>query len=77
MRALILCLLLAGCASAPVIQPVTICLPMRDYSTDDQKALGAAVAQLEATNPIVSALLDYEAMRAADRACVLSDHKGS
>lgn len=77
MRAVLLCLLLAGCASAPVIsaRPApevvvkTVCPPIRSYSPDQQKALGAAVAALPADSPLVGAMADYGAIRAAVRAC--------
>lgn len=65
-------LLVAGCITQPTPQPTiaVACIPLRDYSPDDQKVLATAVSQLPATSPLVSAMEDYGSMRAADRACL-------
>ena len=79
MRIALLCLLLAGCATTqapPIISPApaaqvvvkTVCLPLKAYAPDQELALGRALAALTADNPLVQAMADYGAMRAADRA---------
>lgn len=79
MRAAVLCLPLAGCATAapPVISAApaaqvvvrAVCPPLRSYSPAQEKALGAAVAALPADSPLVAAIADYGSLRAAVRAC--------
>lgn len=75
-RAALICVLLAGCASEPAVPPVpkpvaaVTCLPLATYSPAQETALGGALAALDPANPIVSAMGDYGAMRAADRACL-------
>ena len=72
--AIALCGLLAACEThAPSVPTVTVtCLPMANYTADFETQLAAATAALGPTNPIVSVLADYGAMRAADRACIAS-----
>lgn len=77
--ALLACLFLTGCATAaPAVissQPATVtvvkvsCPPLKDYSAAQEKALGAAVAELMAGSPLIQAMTDYAALRAAIRAC--------
>lgn len=63
-------LALAACAHAPAVQ--TICLPLKPYTAAEQLALAGALASLPETSPLVGAMADYGAMRAADRACLAS-----
>lgn len=79
----ILCLtaiteILTGCAAtmpviaeSPASQVVvkTVCPPIPTYTRAQEQALGAAVAALPVTSPLVSAMADYGAVRAAIRAC--------
>lgn len=79
---LIACLFLTGCATAaPAVissQPATVtvvkvaCIPMKDYSAAEEKALGAAVAELMAGSLLIQAMTDYAALRAEIRACAAS-----
>jgi hypothetical protein len=61
---------LAGCATQPAVQ--ASCLPLAPYSAEFQAALAdqLAAAGFGDGDPIVIALRDYGAMRAADRACL-------
>ena len=63
------CLILGGCLTRPVDVQVH-CLPMKDYSAAEQEALAAALAPLPADSVIVQFVIDYGAMRAANRACI-------
>lgn len=68
------CLLLSGCATAPVpqlIPPATtvVCLPVKTYSPDEQRAISTALASLPANSPLIGVIADYEGMRDAARAC--------
>ena len=70
MRAILLCLLLAGCASGPQIAvQAPTCPSMRTYSAAEQSALADAVAALAAGSPLIWAVEDYAALRASVRAC--------
>lgn len=68
--------MLTSCASlAPASPPVAVkqvCLPLKTYSTADQKAASAALAALDPANPLVAFMEDYSALRSADRACLAS-----
>jgi len=55
--------------AAPEVVVKVVCPPLKTYSAEQQKALGAAVAALPADSPLVSAIVDYAALRAAVRAC--------
>ena len=77
-RILLMSLILCGCAtsyerasSAPSQQPIikVQCPPIKTYSPDFEKSLSAAVADLSANNPIITAMADYGALRSAIRAC--------
>lgn len=61
-----LALLAWGCAT-PAIR--SQCLPMKDYSAAQQQALAAALAAVAPDSPLVGAMADYGALRAANRAC--------
>lgn len=71
---LLLFLTLSACATsrAPsdTPQPPPTCLPLHTYTPAEEAALGAAVADLPFGSPLVSAMVDYGAMRAGDRACL-------
>lgn len=69
MRALALaaCALLGACASIPT--PKAVCLPLKPYTAQEQARLAAAIATLEPGSDIIGAILDYQRMRDADRAC--------
>lgn len=60
-------LLFGGCATHPAAVPA--CPPVKAYSAAQEKALGAAVAALPPDSPLVGAMADYGAERAALRAC--------
>lgn len=59
---------LQACAASPV-QISTQCPPLATYTPAQQQALAAAVQALPDGSPLVSAMLDYGQLRAADRAC--------
>ena len=66
---------MTGCSTPAPFVTVT-CLPMRDYTADQEKALAEAVASLPPASPLVGFVADYGAIRAADRAC-LASHPGT
>jgi hypothetical protein len=75
MRAAILaCLLLCGCATQQAPKPVavttTVCVPLKTWTPAQEAAMADALQALEPANPLVGAMTDYGAMRAADRACL-------
>ena len=67
-----------GCAMTGPAKPlpaaaVTVsCPPLKSYSAADQKALAAALTALAPDSPLVGAMADYGALRAAVRACKAS-----
>ncbi len=62
-------LLVASCAGPPPPSSVLACPPLHSYSPAEQLALAQALRGLPASSPLVSAMLDYQALRDADRAC--------
>lgn len=62
-------LALTGCATVdrPVI---TACLPMVEYSTDEQSRAASELDALPHGSVIGRFVVDYGAMRAANRACL-------
>lgn len=56
-------LLLAGCATR------SGCLPMREYTKEEQLAIAAAIQPLDPDFILVKVTQDYSALRAANRAC--------
>jgi hypothetical protein len=64
MRWLILAVVLSSCATQPKPSP---CLPMRAYTIAEQNALALAIGSIPGDNPVVGALTDYAALRAANR----------
>lgn len=70
---------LASCAqtmsaplpSKPIPAPVyvAVCVPMRDYTADEQLKLAAAVEALKQGDPLIAAMADYGQLRAEVRAC--------
>lgn len=66
--------LLTACATkAPAPPVVTVeCLPLTNYTAAQQKALAAALDPLPGDSPIIAAMADLGALRAADRACMAS-----
>lgn len=57
----------------PQVQTVR-CLPMATYTQTYETALAAATASLPSLSPLVQAMIDYAALRAADRACLTQTH---
>ena len=64
----LLCASLAACATTPAVK--VVCLPLKSYSPQEQAALGAELAGLPAGSMLARAMIDYEALRDADRACL-------
>lgn len=66
--------MVAGCAiqntPKPVAVTTTICIPLVAYTPAQEAAMADALQVLDPTNPLVQAMADYGAMRAADRACL-------
>ena len=63
---------LAGCSTPATVDLKTICLPLKQYSREQQQGFAAEDARLkvEGTYPLtVLRIEDYLAMRDADRAC--------
>lgn len=58
----------SGGSAAQVVVKI-VCPPIPTYTPTQERALGAAVAALPATSPLVGAMADYGAVRAAVRAC--------
>ena len=65
-------LLLSGCATTnpPVVAVKTMCLPLKAYTPEEQKAAAQALAALPPDSPILGMIEDYKAMRDSDRACL-------
>lgn len=61
-------------ACAHVAEPVATCLPLRAYTPQQQQQLATALGGLPGGSIILDAMVDYSAMRDADRAC-LATHK--
>jgi len=58
---------LSSCAHSLAV--TSLCIPMKDYSPQEQQKLADAVEALPASSPLVQAMADYGQMRAANRAC--------
>lgn len=68
--ALIACLCLAGCATAPPPLDVQVkCPPLRTWSQAEQAALADAMAKIPSDSPVWSMELDWQQSRDAIRAC--------
>lgn len=64
---------LAGCQHLAATQ--VQCLPLKAYSPADQLAIGAALSAVPDDAPLAQAMIDYEHMRDADRACLAAAPK--
>lgn len=68
--------IIGGCTTTPkpiAAPPVAVaCIPVAEYTPEQEKALAAALEALPATNPLVGAMIDYGRLRAAARACALT-----
>lgn len=53
----------------PLPQTTVVCPPLKAYGLDQEKALAQALAAVPAGSPLVGAMADYGALRAAVRAC--------
>lgn len=63
-----LILVLVSCTTAPAdIQAQ--CLPLKTWTPAQQLTLKSAFNQLDSESPLREAMMDYESMRDADRAC--------
>lgn len=73
MRPLMLLLLvtifLGACETAPFETP-RACVPLREYTLEQQGALADAVDALPESSPLIPAMLDYSRMRDQARACL-------
>ena len=65
---LTLCLALAACGTTGAVH--SQCLPLKAYSSAEQKALAVELRALAAGSTLAEIVRDYEAMRDADRACL-------
>ena len=66
------CVLLAGCPSVAPVDIQASCLPIKTYTQAELNAFADQLAAADATKKypaLVTFLGDYEAMRAADKAC--------
>lgn len=66
-------ILLSGCAGtlpAPSVAVQQACLPMATYTAAQEQAVGAELAAFKPADPILLFIIDYGAMRAANRACL-------
>lgn len=69
--------MLIGCATRPAQLPppapvsAPVCLPLKAYTPDQQKALAAQLKTIPADSPLAQAIVDYERMRDSDRAVCL------
>lgn len=61
-----------GCASVPAVAVKTFCLPLKPYTASDQNAAAAELSAWPNHPTITRFILDYEAMRDADRACMVA-----
>jgi hypothetical protein len=70
--AILALLVLSGCAAInpPVVAVKTMCLPLKAYTPEEQKAAAQAISALPPDSPIVGMVEDYKAMRDSDRACL-------
>lgn len=61
---------LTGCAhDEPASRLQSLCLPMKVYSTEAQKSAASELAALPDSSVLAQMMVDYGAMRAANRAC--------
>lgn len=61
---------LSGCTSTPTVDIQAHCLPLVPYSPAQQSQLAAELHEVTPGHPMLAqAMLDYEALRDADRAC--------
>jgi hypothetical protein len=67
--------MLGGCVTVQVT-PQPVCLPQVAYTPTQEKAMGDALAALEASNPLVPFVTDAIAMRRANQA-VCNSNKGT
>lgn len=68
--ALIVCLCLAGCATAPPPLDVQVkCPPLRTWSQAEQTALADAMAKIPQDSILWQLEIDWQAERDAIRAC--------
>ena len=65
---------LAGCATMPPTPTVAtrVCIPVVEYTPAQEQALAIALEDLAGGSPLVTAMTDYGAMRAAARAACAS-----
>jgi hypothetical protein len=61
-------LVLAGCAHMDAVK--SHCLPQRAWSAADEKAVGQALTLLPGDSPLTDVVIDWMAMRDANRACL-------
>lgn len=68
---LLITMFINGCASPPATIVQTLCLPMKEYSATDQKALSAELKTklIMDGSQIARIVIDYKALRDANRAC--------
>lgn len=66
----VIMLAIPSCAATPIAVSKVECPPLKTYAPADQAALGVELAKLPADSPLAAAMLDYQAMRDADRACM-------
>ena len=60
------CIALGACTTGRAVA----CPPLKAYTAAEQKALATALQPLDPSGAIALAMVDYERMRAADRACL-------
>lgn len=64
-------LFMASCAATPVPVDVQVsCLPLRAYSPSEQAQLSKELQSQAPDSMVSTAIIDYERMRDADRACM-------
>ena len=84
---LLAALMLAGCASAAAPPPVAPppapavvirlqCLPLANYTPEQQKKAAAELQSLPQGSELGAMMVDYGALRSADRACQRSSAGG-
>jgi hypothetical protein len=66
-----LAIALPGCAThpAPTPAPQVVCLPLRSYTKAQQQQAATELAKLPQSSELAQMVVDYGAMRDADRAC--------
>lgn len=69
MKALVLALSVGVAACGTVPAAKLTCLPLKAYTPQEQGRLAVAVAALPPGSDLIQAMLDYQRMRDADRAC--------